>query len=276
MAGPESAHLRSNALNAAILKASHHWWMAPAAACIAVSPYMAKTLSQTYGKHVEVVLAGYDPDEFPSEPVSSSAQRTNFVVSHVGSLYPGDQRPEIFFDGLDRFLEAHPDAAALLEVRFVGSKCEAQLARMLQDRPCARVCTILPKVESPRAVEMVRESDILLAFNCTKFRDGHGAMSHPTKIFEAFGARRPILAMPPDGDWVDALLARTGGGVTAGDARSVALVLEEWFSAWRSSGKAPYGGKPEVLADFTVYRQTERLARALDFACNSSDANRAA
>jgi hypothetical protein len=250
-------------LGALIRKASRRHWLAPAAACIAVSPYMVEYLAQAYQKRVELVMTGYDPDDFPSERRSLSDRRP-FVISHVGSLYPGDQRPEIFFDGLDRFLNSRPQAAASLDVRFVGSKCEAHLNELLENRPSRQVCSVVPKVQSSRALSMVRESDVLLAFNCTKFRDRHGTMSYPTKIFEAFGARRPILAIPPDHDWVDALLARTGAGVAAADAQAVAAVISDWFRAWQSCGQVPYGGKPEVLGEFTQIRQTERLARILD------------
>jgi hypothetical protein len=149
----------------------------------------------------------------------------------------------------------------------VGSKCEDRLRALLVGRPGARVCTIEPKVDSVTAVSLVRASHGLLAFTCTADRDGHGTMSYPTKVFEAFGARRPILAVPADGDWVDELLARTDGGTSARDADEVAAVLWEWFSSWTRDGTVPYRGRPAEIAAFSRRRQVERLSGLLDAVC---------
>ncbi|HUF70200.1 MAG TPA: hypothetical protein VMM79_16250 [Longimicrobiales bacterium] len=113
----------------------------------------------------------------------------------------------------------------------------------------------------------MRDSDALLAFTCTHHRDRHGTLSYPTKIFEAFGARRPVLAVPADGDWVDELLTRTAGGVSARDAADVAAVLAEWFLAWSRDGRVPYQGRSDEIADFSRDRQVERLGQLLDSVC---------
>ncbi len=259
------ARLPRHSIEGLARRAFHRWCLAPAAACAAVSPYMVDYLARTYRKRTELVLTGFDPDEFAAPGVGPRADR--LVVSHVGSVYPGDQRPELFFDGLDRLLERHPEVAPQLEVRFVGSKCEAALRAMVVGRPAAAVVTILPKVDSATAIEMVRTSHGVLAFTCTADRDRHGTMSYPTKIFEAFGARRPVLAIPADGDWVDALLAQTRAGTSASDANAVAGVLWDWLSAWRRDGRVPYPTRADELAPFTRERQTARLARLLDAVC---------
>jgi hypothetical protein len=247
----------------------HAWCLAPAAACAAVSPHMVEYVGRTYRKRAAMILTGFDPEEFSHDADDRGPVGDRLLVSHVGSVYPGDQRPELFFAGLDRFLERHPEAAIRLEVRFVGSKCEQQLRAMIADRPSARVCRILPKVDSATAVSMVQASHGLLAFTCSAFRDRHGTLSYPTKIFEAFGARRPILAIPADGDWVDALLTRTNGGTSARGPDDVAAVLLEWFSAWRRDGRVPYSGRPEEIAAFTRDRQVGHLSALLGSVCRT-------
>jgi hypothetical protein len=249
---------------AIIRKAYHHRWLAQAAACAAVSPYMAKYLAGTYRKRAELILTGFDPTEFGHPTRDPAAPRERLIISHIGSLYPGDQRPEIFFDGLDGLLRRHPEVEPHLEVRFVGSKCDAWLHALLRGRPGQRVCAIREKVSSTTAVSLVADSNVLLVFNCSAYRRGHGTMSYPTKIFEGFGARRPVLAIPPDGDWMDELLARTGAGTSARDAEAVAAVLWDWFSSWRRDGTVPYRGRPAALEAFTLDRQVARLAALLD------------
>jgi hypothetical protein len=265
------ARLSSWGPGSVIRRFYHRRWMAPAAACAGVSPYMADYLTRTYGKPSAVVLTGFEPAEFENG-CDGPAEGARWVVSHVGSLYPGDQRPEIFFEGVDRLLDAHPDAGAALEIRFVGSKCEAYLRDLIAGRPCARVTRVLPKVPPAAAVDMLTGSHLLLAFTCTAHRAGHGTMSYPTKVFEAFGARRPILVVPPDGDWVDTLLARTGAGRTAADADSVAEILWDAFEAWRVDGAVPHGATPETVEMYTVRRQTEHLAGLLQTVAGEGEA----
>lgn len=257
-------HLPARSLERLLRRVFHAWCLAPASACGAVSPRMAAYVEQTYRKRAAMVLTGFDPEEFSPAAGDGAREAGRLVVSHVGSLYPGDQRPELFFDGLDRFLDRHPEAAAQLLVRFVGSKCDERLRAMLTGRPSARVCQIIPTVGAAAAISLVRSSDALLAFTCTITRDRHGTLSYPTKIFEAFGARRPVLAIPADGDWVDALLARTNGGTSVSEAEAVAGVLSEWFASWRLDGTVRYHGRPEEIAAFARDRQVQALAALLD------------
>lgn len=256
------APLPRRSLEGWIRRAHHRWCLAPAAACAAVSPYMVDYLARTYGKRVELVLTGFDPDEYLPPDPPAAAHR--LVLSHVGSVYPDDQQPEIFFAGLDRLLEWQPDVAAHLEVRFVGSKCDDRLRAMIDGRPAAGVCSIVPKVDSRTAIAMVRASDALLALTCTAGRDRHGTMSYPTKVFEAFGARRPVLAIPADRDWVDALLADTRTGTTASTADEVARTLADWILAWRRDGRVPYAARDDDLTPYTRRNQVARLAHLLD------------
>lgn len=260
------APLPRYSLEGALRRKWHRWCLAPAAACAGISPSMASYLARTYRKRTELIHTGFDPHDFP-ESRGPIPARPRFVVSHIGSVYPGDQRPEIFFDGLDLLLARRPEIASRIEVRFVGSKCDDGLHAMLAGRPAARVCAVEPKVDSATAIGLVRDSDALLAFTCTHHRDRHGTLSYPTKIFEAFGARRPVLAVPADGDWVDELLTRTAGGVSARDAADVAAVLAEWFLAWSRDGRVPYQGRSDEIADFSRDRQVERLGQLLDSVC---------
>jgi glycosyltransferase involved in cell wall biosynthesis len=259
-----ASELPRHSLEGLYRNAWHRWCLAPAAECAAVSPAMVRYLASTYGKPVELVLNGFDPADFAGPVSAGTPGRRGMVISHVGSLYPGDQRPDILLDGLDRLIERQPEIVASLAVRFVGSKCDDWLRSALAGRPAARVCTVQPRVDAATAVSLVRQSDAILVFPCTAHRERYGTLSYPTKIFEALGARRPVLAVPADGDWVDWLLDRTGGGNSARDSEEVAVRLGEWFRAWKLDGQLPYHGKREQLAEFTVSRQVERLAGLLD------------
>lgn len=268
MYGFLDAALPAYSIERLLRTAWHRRCLAPAAACVAVSPAMVEHLQRSYRKPAHLVVTGVDPDEFPQAAAEPVSTRDRLVVSHVGSVYPGDQRPDIFFDGLDMLLTQKPEIAQCLEVRFVGSKCDDRLHAMLEGRPAAHVCTIEPKVDSRTAISLVRSSDALLAFTCTAHRDRHGTLSYPTKIFEAIAARRPVLSIPADGDWVDELLARTGGGTSARDGAEVADQLQSWFASWSRDGSVPFHGRPAEIATLSLERQVEHLAGLFDSVCS--------
>lgn len=255
---------------AAFRRRVHRRWMRPAAACMAVSPYMVDYLHRTFGVPSSLVLAGFEPADWRNGHDGAPQRGERFVASHVGSIYPWDQRPGILLDGLDRLLARRPDLASRMAVRLVGSKCDAYLRDAIRGRPCEAIVQVLPKVRSTEAVSLVRRSHALFVFNCTAHRDRHGTMSHPTKIFEAFGAGRPVLAMPPDGDWVDRLLTRTGGGTSAATPADVARVLLEWFESWNRTGRVEYAPHTDRIAELTTERQTERLAAVLSTAVGAN------
>ena len=58
--------LPPHSMEGVLRKAWHRRCLAPAAACAAVSPAMVEYLATTYGKRVELVLTGFDPDASPS------------------------------------------------------------------------------------------------------------------------------------------------------------------------------------------------------------------
>lgn len=248
----------------AIVRAvTHRYWMRPAARCVAVSPAMVSYLQRTYGVPSELVLVGFDEAEFGGQAPDRDQGR--MVISHVGSIYPHVQRPEVLFDGLDLFLDRHPEAAARLVVRLVGTKSEARLTAMIRGRTSASVCEVRPKVASRSAIDLVRGSDALVAFGL-RASHGLGTLSYPSKVFEAFAAGRPLLVIGSDGDWVDRLLMDTGGGESADEATGVARVLADWHERWRTTGEAGLAGARDVIAGFTHVAQSRRLAAALDAA----------
>lgn len=242
-------------------------WMRSAQRCTAVSPFMAAHVETSFRVPTDVVVVGFDDDEFPvREPPPG---RDRMVISHVGSLYPsqyydGGQRLDVLLDGIDAFLAAHPEAVEQIAIRFVGSRHDGHINIMLDGRPCQQVCRTMLKVDSRRALAYVRDSDALLAFTLTA---GHGGtLSYPGKIFEAFGARRPILVIPSDHDWVKLVLEDTGGGETADDAASVADVLARWHGEWRRTGRAAPPGREAVIPQFGQAAQSRRLAATMDAA----------
>ena len=244
----------------------HRGWMRQATLAAAITPAMLDYVRRTYGVDGEVVMVGFDPDESPS---ATPVRRERMRLAYTGSVYPGDQRPDILFDALERM---HTNGAApRIEVVFAGTGRDAQLKEMLASYPAAaRVCSFLGRVSPEAALRLQRDSDALVLLNCTNPSPDEGTLSFPAKAFEYLNAGRPILALPCDpGAWGDRLLDTTHAGVTADSATSAAVVLQTWLATWQERGTLPYEGNASEIARYSQPRQAEVLARLLGRAAGS-------
>jgi hypothetical protein len=72
-----------------------------------------------------------------------------------------------------------------------------------------------------------------------------------------------VLLIPSDGDWVDTLLADTGGGATADTPQAIASALERWYGLWERR-ETIASTRPDVVAQYSHAAQAQRLAAVLD------------
>lgn len=237
-------------------------WMGRARHALGVSPYMVDYLKRFYRVEGDVVVVGFDEQDFGGRAGKPGGNR--FLISHIGSVYPGDEKPELLFEAVSRLARKRPEWMADWSIRFVGSKCEAQLRQMAGKLPGGSPYAFLPKVSAAEAIRMQKESSVLLLLNPTHARKTHGTMSYPSKLFEYLAAGKPILAVPGDGDWVEQVLTTTGAGVSASSVEAVEGKLMEWYSAWRAGGQVPYTGNREEILKFSHRSQARRMAAVLD------------
>lgn len=240
----------------------HKAWMRPATLAGAITPAMLRYVQETYRLDGDVVHVGFDPEE---RPVAKPPSRSRLQLAYTGSVYPGDQRPELLFEALERVIEKHGDQPPI-EVLFAGTGCDAELQAALSRFPnAARACVFLGRLSPTDALRLQRESDALVLLNCTSLSPDEGTLSFPAKAFEYLHAGRPILALPRDpGGWGDSLLETTRAGITVNTAADAAAVLESWVAAWRSHGTLAYAGDPEEIARYSQPRQAQALGRLLD------------
>lgn len=241
----------------------HRRWMKQASLAGAITPAMLDYLRRTYDVDGDVVMVGFDSDD---SPVVDPERHDRLRLAYTGSVYPGDQRPEIFFEALERLLTTEGTNPPPLEVTFAGTGRDRELQAALVAFPrAAQACVFVDRLSPDDALRLQRQADGLVLLNCTAPTADDGTLSYPAKTFEYLGAGRPILAMPRDpGGWGDRLLASTRAGITAESAAAAAEVLGRWLSAWRSSGTLPYEGSRAEIARYDQPHQAARLASLLD------------
>jgi len=247
----------------------HRRWMGLATLAGAITPAMLRYVQSTYALDGDVVVVGFDPDDQPHAPAPA---RDRFRLAYTGSVYPGDQRPDILFEAIERLCANA--ASPPIEVVFAGTGCDVELRAMLTAFPNAeRACVFVDRLSPPEALRLQRQADALLLLNCTNPSREEGTLSYPAKAFEYLNARRPILALPRDpGGWGDQLLEHTGTGITVDSAGDAAGALESWVAAWQTSGSVPYRGNGREIARYSQPRQAQALARLLDRALTRYEA----
>ena len=135
-------------------------------------------------------LRGYD------EPSNG-----RFRLAYVGTLWTLTSVGPLV-QSLEQLAAQHPELARRLEVVFAGRRTGAQ--NKLIDRILELSCHVQqqPYLEHGRAIDLMRRSDGL----CLLLSDvPHANRIVPAKVFEYMAARKPILAIAPDGEVSDIL-----------------------------------------------------------------------
>ena len=243
--------------------AKHKHWMSRAALSGAITPAMLEYVRRTYRLEGDVVMVGFDPDENPSVAHES---HEGLRLAYTGSVYPGDQRPELLFEALDLVLRERETDSPPITIVFAGTGRDAELKSMLAQFPAAaRACEFVDRLAPEHALELQRTADALVLLNCTRPSAAEGTLSFPAKSFEYLNAGRPILAIPRDpGGWGDRLLETTRAGITVDSPAEAARVLSGWLDAQRTSVRLPYTGDPDEIARYSQPRQAQTLGRLLD------------
>lgn len=192
----------------------------------------AKLLTKKYPKKrnkVFTVYNGYDEKDFSGHAESKKvggAQR-KLVISHVGSLY-GDRSPAPFLKGLATFLENEFPRHVAISVRFIGQV--SQFMDVFEAYKHLGVVELKETVDHPMAIEMMKNSDVLLLIQPEKHKK-----VIPGKVFEYLASRRPILGIVPRDGEVAELLRKVGNAwvVDVRDEEEICQCLNEIYEIWR-------------------------------------------
>lgn len=198
---------------------------------------------------------GFDSEDFEGlEPPPADPGR--FTLTYAGTVFEvTSARP--FLAGLRTLLQRRPELSALLRVRFLG-RIDPRETEPFEDPIVRDVVERTGYLPHREAVRAIRSSDALLML----LGNIPGAERILTgKIFEYLAARKPILAVVPDGE-IQRLIRteRAGTVVHPRDPTAIAVALERMIEAWKR-GDRPV---PDVdIARFSRRETAGALARVL-------------
>ncbi len=203
------------------------------------------------------IANGYDPEDLEGiAPVVND----RFTMVYTGSMY-GVRNPDTFLQAVAKLLAAGRIDPAHVRFRFVGRFGEE--VRAMFRRP--EVAAVVEELGyAPHAVSVAETlgADALLLV-VDDVRGAEGIV--PGKVFEYIGARRPVLALGPEGAVAD-LIRETGAGVVLRnhDVDGIAEALAALYDEWRGTGAVAFPGREDAVLRLSRRERTRDLARVFD------------
>jgi glycosyltransferase involved in cell wall biosynthesis len=219
------------------------WVLKSADRVLTINSVIAESIEMRLGRRVGVVNQGFDPEDFGQE---GRPDPRYFTLAYTGVFYDA-QRPDDFLQGVRFFLDRNPDAP--LRLVFAGSWLHdtPDLVSRLGLEGVTEMRGYLPHDD---VVRIQQTSDVL--WMVIGRRSGADQIS-TGKLFEYVGARRPILALIPDGAAAEQL--RGHGAATVcppDDVQAIAESIGKLYDRWRS-------GTPEEVDESYVEKHDRRV-----------------
>ena len=223
---------------------------------IVTTRYSKEILLKRYRflSHDDVIIVphGYDPEDFA---LDKSVEQTSekFVITHSG-LFQDNRTPKYFLKALASFVEGNPEAKKKIEARLVGLMRPGHL-KLIKKLGLENNVLCTGYVPHSEAVKHLLESDVLWLMLDDTIRS-------PGKLYEYFGARKPLLVCAPDGI-IRRTAAETNAAITTDpkDERAIKRAIGTYFNLWKNDG-LPVANE-DFAAKFDRKKLTGDLAREL-------------
>ena len=182
-------------------------------------------------KKVFCITNGFDNDDFPRLP--SSRLTGKFTLTYTGILYNGKRDPSLLFKVVRQLIEENRINRDLIEIRFYGHE-EDWLIDDIKKYNLEGVVNFYGFLPRGEVLKRQRESQILLLLLWpNKNEEGFC----PAKVYEYFGARRPIIAIGGRRHVVKDLLETTNAGKYAWNPDILRNVLLEYYDEFFKFGE---------------------------------------
>jgi glycosyltransferase involved in cell wall biosynthesis len=203
------------------------------------------------------ITNGFDPESFVRQRTAED-DRAEWTILHTGELY-GTRDPRPLLDALTA-MDVRP-LTKRLRVAFLGqsSAASGNWPEEVRRRGLDNVVEFAGHVQYQEAIGRMQSADILLLLDNPGRRVGI-----PAKLFEYFGAGRPILALAePDGD-VGWALRTSGVRHRIAAPRDVGAIRRAVTELIDDMTKHASAEVPPIPYEFTRAHMAAELARLLN------------
>ncbi len=239
-----------------------------------VTPYWAELDHDLFAVPTTCIPNGFDPAEFPPDdpdkPDEPDGSDETFTVSYTGNLVR-EQPIELALEAWAAFVSTlAPDERESVRLVYRGYSLD-RVRRAAANLDLGATLDAGERIARDEALRLLQRSDLLLLFSVAD-SDQRSCLFHglyPGKVFEYFGARRPILCVPGDNGQLDALLEETRTGVIRTTLDDIAGFFTQAFAEWQRGGRVGYAPDEAAVARYKRHAQARVFASILDTVAQS-------
>ncbi|MBL4887940.1 MAG: glycosyltransferase family 4 protein [Flavobacteriaceae bacterium] len=171
--------------------------------CILVTSPRTKTeFKELTNQPIEVITNGFDIEKMPKQPVDST-----FTIAHIGSFL-SERNPEILWQVLLELITENQAFKTHFKLNLVGAVSEEVLNSISQYQ-LENYISIKGYVSHKEALKYQLSAQLLLL---VEIDSPHTRAIIPGKLFEYLAAKRPVLAIGPEGSDVAPIIKTTEAG----------------------------------------------------------------
>jgi glycosyltransferase involved in cell wall biosynthesis len=201
---------------------------------------------------------GYDGADF--EGITTPPSNNKFVITYTGSLY-GHRNPYYLLQAVAELMTELADLKKNLKLTFVG-RIGGFIEEMLHEPRFEGMIKIVPYVPHQQSIQYLLASDILLLI-IDDAPANKGILTG--KLFEYLGARKPILALAPEGDAADLIReVKAGIVVHPSNINQIKQALKNYYARWKNNSLNNEQLGKEKIRAFDRRELTRRLGEVLD------------
>lgn len=199
---------------------------------------------------------GFDSEDYPAIP---SSRNEKFTVTYTGSMY-GKRNPKTFLQAIEELVSEGKVNPETMQVKFIG-RFGSEVNEMFQSSPLHKSIRVVPYLPHSESVkELLRADALLLVVDEV---DGSEEIV-PGKVFEYIGARRPIIALAPQGAIAE-LIRETQSGFIAPN-RDLSAIKSAFLECYTKYGyhRQEFQPNPAAITKYERREITRHLAALLD------------
>ena len=226
-------------------------------ALVTVSSPWARCLQRSHPeKRVYTITNGFDPDDFRLE---SKGLTNYFSITYAGYLYEGKRDPTALFEVLQDLISDGTFQKGDIRVRFYGPR-ESWLVHLVDRYGLQEIVEIHGPVSRQEALMREIESQLLLLLG---WSDPREIGQHTGKLFEYFGAGRPIVAVGGARGVLTETLAETRAGVHVLSKGQLRQFLVKAYQEFRRSGFVSYHPDQGAISQYTHLNMAQKFSEVL-------------
>jgi glycosyltransferase involved in cell wall biosynthesis len=212
---------------------------------------------------VVVIPQGFDPEDF--EKHTPDVNKKVFRISYSGSFL-NYYTPKHFLDGLKIAVDKNPELKDSVEACFIGT-FPAEYEEYIDKLGLRENVNIVGYVEHSVCIKYLIDSDVLwMMINKTERSDLHST----GKLYEYFGAGKPLLACVPEGVARKSLENHGAVIITEpDDANGIAVAILKYFEHHKN-GTMPEPNE-EMINNYNRKKLSGLLAGEFDSVINNME-----